>query len=121
MTLTDEEFIQRFSIHVLPIYFHRIRYYGLHHGTNRKTKLAICQKLLNVIVTLVTVAQIKFFLFDKLGIDPTVCRVCGSPNREVYALMPDKVLHQKIVAFPQYPQPPPTVFVPPSAGTILDF
>ena len=121
MTLTDEQFFKRFLIHVLPLGFHRIRYYGLHHATNRKTKLAICQRLLNVVICLVSVAQIQYFLFDKLGIDPTVCRVCGSPNRIIYDLMPDKIMHQKIVNFPQFAQPPPTVFRKPPAGFVLDF
>ncbi|MGK0363806.1 MAG: hypothetical protein ACI85O_000859 [Saprospiraceae bacterium] len=121
MSLTDEQFFKRFLTHVLPPRFHRIRYYGLHHPRNRKTKLAICQKLLNVLITLVSVAQIQFFLFKKLGIDPTVCRVCGSPNRVVYDLISDKVLHRKIVDFPQFAKPPPTVFQKPPAGCVIDF
>ena len=121
MELTDEQFFKRFLLHVLPSRFHRIRYYGLHHPTNRKTKLAICQKLLNVVICLVSVAQIQFFLFEKLGIDPTVCRVCGSPNRVVYDLIPDTIVHRRIVDFPQLAKPPPTVFQKPSAGFIVDF
>jgi hypothetical protein len=121
MNLSDEQFFKRFLMHILPARFHRIRYYGLHHPTNRKTKLAICQKLLNVIITLVSVAQIKFFLFEKLGIDPTVCRVCGSPNREIQMLLPDKFLHQKIVNFPQFAKPPPTVFNPPAGHDFILF
>ena len=83
--------------------------------------MAICQKLLNVIITLVSVAQIQFFLFKKFGIDPTICRVCGSPNREVYDLVPDKVLHRKIIDFPQLAKPPPTVFNPPVGSKIIPF
>jgi hypothetical protein len=121
MELSDEQFFKRFLLHILPPRFHRIRYYGLHHPTNRKTKLANCQKLLNVVINLVSVAQIKHFLFDKLGIDPTICRVCGSPNREIHSLLPDKVLHQKIVNFSQFAQPPPTVFPKPPAGFVINF
>ena len=121
MTLTDERFFKRFLMHVLPPRFHRIRYYGLHHPTNRKTKLAICQQLLNVVLILVSVAQIQCFLFEKLGIDPTLCRFCGSPNRAVYNLIPDKILHQKIVNFPPFARPPPTVFQAPPVGSVIDF
>jgi len=121
MELTDEQFMKRFLLHILPSHFHRIRYYGLHHPTNRKKKLATCKKLLNVKVSLVTVAQIKYFLFKKLQIDPTVCRVCGSPNREVYALAADSSFHQKVVNFPQLAKPPPTVMPRPPVGIDIDF
>ena len=48
MTLTAEEFIRRFLLHVLPPGFHRIRYYGLlgnHHG---QEKLKQCRQLLEM-------------------------------------------------------------------------
>jgi hypothetical protein len=48
MTLTAEEFIRRFLLHVLPSGFHRIRYYGLlgnHHG---QQKLQRCRRLLEM-------------------------------------------------------------------------
>lgn len=48
MTLTAEEFIRRFLLHVLPPGFHRIRYYGLlgnHHG---QEKLEQCLRLLEM-------------------------------------------------------------------------
>src|SRR5881397_1604660 len=42
MTLTAEEFIRRFLIHVLPAGFQRIRYYGLLGSRYREQKLARC-------------------------------------------------------------------------------
>ncbi len=36
MTLSAETFIGRFLWHVLPRQFHRIRHFGLHHGSCRK-------------------------------------------------------------------------------------
>jgi hypothetical protein len=43
MTLNPEEFIRRFLQHVLPMGFHRVRYYGL-WSTARKTILKTIQK-----------------------------------------------------------------------------
>ena len=48
MTLTSDEFIRRFLLHVLPRGFHRIRHYGLLAGSARKTSLALARKLLAV-------------------------------------------------------------------------
>ena len=46
MTLTADEFIRRFLIHVLPGGFHRIRHYGFIANANRKKDLACARKLL---------------------------------------------------------------------------
>jgi hypothetical protein len=51
MTLTAEEFIRRFLIHVLPDRFQRIRYYGFLSNRYRKQKLAQCRQLLGVSAT----------------------------------------------------------------------
>jgi hypothetical protein len=49
MTLTADEFIRRFLIHVLPCGFHRIRHYGLFANTRRAGNIALIRKLLAVI------------------------------------------------------------------------
>ena len=46
MTLSAEEFIRRFLIHVLPAGFHRIRHYGLFANTARAANLAKLRALL---------------------------------------------------------------------------
>jgi len=46
MTLTTDEFIRRFLIHVLPPGFHRIRYYGLFSNKLRASNLACVKQLL---------------------------------------------------------------------------
>jgi hypothetical protein len=46
MTLSAEEFIRRFLLHVLPKRFVRIRHYGLMAGRNVDTRLARCRLLL---------------------------------------------------------------------------
>ena len=46
MTLAATEFIRRFLLHVLPIGFHRIRYYGFLGPRHRAEKLTRCRQLL---------------------------------------------------------------------------
>ena len=48
MTLTADEFIRRFLIHVLPSGFQRIRYYGFLCNRRRQDKLARCRQLLGM-------------------------------------------------------------------------
>ena len=46
ITLSAEEFIRRFLIHVLPEGFQRIRYYGLLANRHRDDNLKLCRQLL---------------------------------------------------------------------------
>ena len=48
MTLSPDEFIRRFLLHVLPKGFHRIRHYGLLAGATRKALLDQVRQLLGV-------------------------------------------------------------------------
>lgn len=48
MTLSAEEFIRRFLLHVLPTGFQRIRYYGLLGNRFRQEKLDTCRNLLGM-------------------------------------------------------------------------
>lgn len=48
MTLTPEEFMRRFLLHVLPGGFHRIRHFGLIANNGRRENLALARELLNV-------------------------------------------------------------------------
>ena len=49
MTLSADEFIRRFLLHVLPDGFHRIRYYGFLGNRYRKEKLEQCRHLLGMV------------------------------------------------------------------------
>ena len=48
MTLSPDEFIRRFLLHVLPKGFHRIRHYGLLASAAHKANVARARELLNV-------------------------------------------------------------------------
>ena len=48
MTLTTDEFIRRFLIHIVPDNFHRIRHYGFLANAVRKEKLPLVRQALQV-------------------------------------------------------------------------
>lgn len=49
MTLSTDEFMRRFLLHVLPTGFHRIRHFGLIANNGRKERLALARELLCVV------------------------------------------------------------------------
>ena len=78
MTLTADEFMRRFLLHVLPGGFHRIRHFGLIANNGRKDNIALARQLLNVVPTAVT-GEVTFA--DTTTDEPTrpnfVCAHCG--------------------------------------------
>jgi hypothetical protein len=49
MTVTAEEFLRRFLLHVLPHGFVRIRFFGFLANRRRKSFLPLCQQLLKMV------------------------------------------------------------------------
>jgi len=47
MTITAEEFIRRFMMHVLPSGFRKIRHYGILASRDKSRRIALCKKLTN--------------------------------------------------------------------------
>jgi Putative transposase/Transposase zinc-binding domain len=79
MSLTTEEFMRRFLLHVLPSGFHRIRHYGLLANANRKTHIATARDLL-LQPALVVAADPATVHAATGSVRPTfVCRHCGAP------------------------------------------
>jgi len=73
MTLSADEFMRRFLLHVLPTGFHRIRHYGMLANAGRRANLALARALLQVPAP-VAEAQTT----DRIA--PTfICRHCGAP------------------------------------------
>jgi putative transposase/transposase-like zinc-binding protein len=78
MTLSGEEFLRRFLLHVLPDRFVRIRYYGLLANRNREKALALCRKVLpGPPARKVQKMGWQDRLQSLTGIDPMRCEVCG--------------------------------------------
>ncbi len=72
MTITAEEFIRRFLLHVLPDNFTKIKHYGLLANRNKKNNIRLCRLLISRILTNEFVSTItrKFHEFK--------CEKCGS-------------------------------------------
>jgi hypothetical protein len=81
MTLSPEEFMRRFLLHVLPSGFHRIRHYGLLANRERRENLARARELLGVERPGVDASLLEIGASDS-SVQPTfVCPCCGSPMR----------------------------------------
>ena len=77
MTLSADEFMRRFLLHVLPNKFHRIRHYGILANTNHKENLAHVRELLHVapIATTETEPTAKS---SEPAQPAFTCRCCGA-------------------------------------------
>ena len=74
MTITAEEFIRRFLMHVLLDNFTKIKHYGILTNRNKKNNIRLCKLLISKILTNEFISSIsrKFNKFK--------CEKCGSEN-----------------------------------------
>jgi Putative transposase/Transposase zinc-binding domain len=80
MTLSGEEFLRRFLLHVLPERFVRIRYFGLFANRHREQRVALCRSLLSGPPAQKLEAESWQARLQRLsGIDPLLCTTCGQP------------------------------------------
>jgi hypothetical protein len=79
MTLSPQEFMRRFLLHVLPGGFHRIRHYGLWANGTRKTNLALVRELLHVVAGQAATVGTDAQASELPNATPPafVCRYCG--------------------------------------------
>ena len=78
MTLSADEFMRRFLLHVLPSGFHRIRHYGLLANGERQHHVDTARALLNAPAPKAPVDAPDVHAAKHTG--PTfVCRQCGAP------------------------------------------
>jgi len=100
MTLSADEFMRRFLLHVLPNGFHRIRHYGLIANTGRRENLVRARELLGVQRLDVDTSLMEAEASGNL-VQPTfVCPCCGAAMTIIQIF----VRGQPIRAPPQ-PQP----------------
>jgi hypothetical protein len=79
MTLSPEEFMRRFLLHVLPGGFHRIRHDGLLSNGGRRLGLATARQLLGVRTSAAAASAAEDAAPDQADAKPPtfVCRHCG--------------------------------------------
>ncbi len=78
LTIKGVEFVKRFLNHIVPKKFNRIRYYGFLGRRGKKKKLEKIRTLLSVkkVEEQSFEKDWKELLKEKLGLDPTLCKVC---------------------------------------------
>jgi predicted RNA-binding Zn-ribbon protein involved in translation (DUF1610 family) len=77
MTLTTDEFIRRFLLHVLPSGFHRIRHYGLLANGYRRAHLAQVRELLTAVSMQADSSAADAKAVVKADIPTFICPDCG--------------------------------------------
>ncbi len=100
MSLDAPEFIRRFLLHILPDGFVKIRHYGILSNRNRKSKLALCKKLLGVQCNREKQKKQREswqdFLTRLTGVDPRICPHCGK----------GKMILKEVLSPSAFPMPP---------------
>ncbi len=92
MTLTAEEFIRRFLLHVLPPGFQRIRYFGFLSNRYRAAKLARCRELLGMFQPAAPAAKKDYrdHYQDLTGTSLRQCPICRHGHMApIERLLPD--------------------------------
>ena len=104
MTLSTDEFIRRFLLHVLPSGFHRIRHYGLLANAGRVEHLAAARRALLSTTTDPTTAAPTNEAVEAIAtsVSPVfVCRHCGAAM-----LIVDILARTPEIRAPPLPAPP---------------
>ena len=83
VTLSGEEFIRRFLLHVLPEGFHKIRHYGLLAAGNLKSRLELARRALaapspDEPTTEPPLADCREWMLRMTGVDLAHCPRCGT-------------------------------------------
>ena len=85
MTVSMEEFIRRFLLHILPPHFMKIRYYGILGNRNKKKKLLKCKILTRTKIRKNKKLPALELLKQTLGKDFNLCPCC----KKGHMLMPN--------------------------------
>ena len=83
MTLTVDEFVRRFLLHVLPIRFVRIRYFGFFAHRRRKELLPVCRGLIAEVSPQVSTEAPMISMVDW---PLSTCPACGGSMKVVERL-----------------------------------
>jgi hypothetical protein len=102
MTLSGEEFLKRFALHILPKGFVRIRHYGILGNHKRKERVAKILKNMKLpLHPLPVKTPLAIRLLTMYGKDPDLCPCCGKAKLLLVSICypvragPDSVMKQK--------------------------
>ena len=90
MTLSADEFIRRFLLHVLPKGFMKIRYFGFLANTNKKQAILLLRKLINgkAQLPVKTDETIGEMMLRLTGTDINCCPQCGKGKMKLLKKLP---------------------------------
>jgi hypothetical protein len=77
ISLNGEAFLQRFTQHILPSYFQRVRYFGIYAFTNKKKKSTAFCSIQGQPQVPYQKPNKRVLIKKMLGIDPDVCPTCA--------------------------------------------
>lgn len=89
LTLSGEEFIRRFLMHVPPKRFVRMRHYGLLASRNKSKKITLCRNLLGCKKYISRFKGLHAPAIIKLLYNKDVCK-CSSCGGNIIPLLPDR-------------------------------
>jgi len=90
MTLSADEFIRRFLLHVLPPRFVKIRYFGFLFHRDKHRNIALIRELMAVktVMTASVVEDAQQIMLRLTGIDIQCCPHCGRGQMMVMYKIP---------------------------------
>jgi len=90
MSLSADEFIRRFLLHVLPRGFMRIRHYGLQANRDRQKRLTQCRQLIGQSELITKEAEsVEEMMLRLTDIDISTCPKCQTGKlRQTQCLLP---------------------------------
>lgn len=88
MTVSAEEFIRRFLMHILPPGFMKIRHYGLLGNRNKNAKLKLCKQLTHTPIVSKEKASTLDLILKIMGKDIAKCPACGCDRLHHYMGLP---------------------------------
>ena len=95
MTIKAEEFLRRFSLHVLPPGFVRMRHYGILASKNKRKELNQAKKHFGMELWEIVKIDWIEIAESKLGVKPNACKVCGGELAVISILYPQRGPPQK--------------------------
>lgn len=90
MRMTGERFLQRFSQHILPANFHRVRYYGVYCYSSKASLKQARQSLNGAEAPPYEIPSAKKIIQKMLGIDPDQCPFCSCYNTLVTKMISER-------------------------------
>lgn len=84
MTVSAEEFIRRFLMHILPPGFMKIRHYGLLGNRNKNAKLKLCKQLTHTPIVSKEKDSTLDLILKIMGKDIAKCPACGCDRLHHY-------------------------------------